>query len=54
MVFDIHPDFTWKARYIAGGHYTEASTSITYSSVVSRESVRSAFLIAALSDLDII
>lgn len=54
MVFDIHPDFTQKARYIAGGHCTEASTSITYSSVVTRESVRIAFLIAAFSDLDII
>jgi hypothetical protein len=32
---------------------TETPTSITYSSVVSRDSMRIAFLIAALNDLDI-
>ena len=53
MVFDIKMDFTRKARFVAGGHTTEAPTSMTYSSVVSRDSVRLAFLIAALNDLDI-
>ena len=43
-------DFTRKARFVAGGHTTEAPTSITYSSVVSRDSVRIGFLIAALND----
>jgi hypothetical protein len=46
-------DFTRKARFVVGGHMTEAPSSITYSSVVSRESVKIAFLIAALNDLDI-
>jgi hypothetical protein len=46
MVFDIKMDFSRKARFVAGGHTTEAPTSMTYSSVVSRESVRLAFLIA--------
>jgi hypothetical protein len=46
-------DFTRKARFVAGGHKTEPPSSITYASVVSRESVRIAFLIAALNDLDI-
>jgi hypothetical protein len=47
-------EFSRKARFVAGGHTTEAPTSMTYSSVVSRESVRLAFLIAALNDIDII
>jgi hypothetical protein len=46
-------DFTRKARYVAGGNTTETPTEMTYSSVVSRESVRIAFLIAALNDLQI-
>jgi hypothetical protein len=54
MVFDIKPDFTRKARLVAGGHLTDPPTSMTYASVVSRESVRIAFLIAALNDLDIL
>jgi Reverse transcriptase (RNA-dependent DNA polymerase) len=53
IVFDIKMDFTRKARFVAGGHTTTAPTSMTYSSVVSRDSVRLAFLIAALNDLDI-
>jgi hypothetical protein len=53
MVFDIKMDFSLTARFLAGGHTTEAPTSMTYSSVVSRESVRLAFLIAALNDIDI-
>lgn len=53
MVFDIKMDFTRKARFVAGGHTTEAPASITYSSVVSRDSVKLAFLIAALNDLDV-
>ena len=46
-------DFTRKARFVVGGFTTEASSSITYSSVVSRESVRLAFMIAALNDVDV-
>jgi hypothetical protein len=46
-------DFTRKARYVAGGHRTDPPKAITYSSVVSRESVRIALLVAALNDLDI-
>jgi hypothetical protein len=53
MVFDIKMDFSWKARFVAGGHTTEAPTSMTYSSVASRESVRLAFLIVALNDINI-
>ena len=54
MIFDVKMDLTRKARFVAGGHLTEAPASITYSSVVSRDSVRLAFLIAALNDLEVI
>jgi Reverse transcriptase (RNA-dependent DNA polymerase) len=53
LVFDIKMDFTWKARFVARGHMTDAPSSITYASVVLRESVRIALLIAALNDLEV-
>ena len=55
MVFDVKMDgsFTRKARFVAGGHTTEPPATATYSSVVTRESVRIAFLVAALNDLEI-
>lgn len=43
-----------KARLVAGGHTTEAPASITYLFVVSRDSVRLAFLVAALNGLDML
>ena len=54
MIFDVKFDFTRKARFVAGGHMTNPTSTLTYSSVVSRESIRLAFLIAALNDLDIL
>ena len=54
MVFDVKADVTRKARLVTGGHLTDPPSSITYASVVSRESVRIAFLLAALNDLDIL
>ena len=55
MIFDIKMDgmFTRKARLVADGHTTGAPSSITYSSVVSRDSVRIALMIASLNDLDL-
>ena len=53
IIFDVKMDFTRKARFVADGHLTDPPSSVTYASVVSRESVRIAFLIAALNDLDI-
>jgi hypothetical protein len=47
-------DFTWKARFVAGGHTTDTPGLITYSSVVSRDSARLAFLIAGLNELDVL
>jgi hypothetical protein len=51
IIFDIKMDFTRKARFVAGGHMTQVDASYTYSSVVSRDSVRLALLLAALNGL---
>jgi hypothetical protein len=54
MIFDIkQEDFRRKARLVAGGHTTEAPATVTYASVVSRESVRVALLLAALNNLEV-
>ena len=54
MIFDIKmEDFRRKARLVAGGHMTDAPPTITYASVISRESVRIALLLAALNDLEV-
>ena len=54
LVFDVKMDLTRKARFCANGNEAEAPASITYSSVVSRDSIRIVFLIAGLNDLDIL
>ncbi|GFH61944.1 pol protein [Chaetoceros tenuissimus] len=54
LVFDVKLDMTRKARYVAGGHLTNVPANMTYSSVVSRDTVRIGFLVAALNDLDIL
>jgi hypothetical protein len=54
VIFDVKMDFTRKARFVAGGHMTQVDGSSTYSSVVSRDSVRIALLIAALNGLRIL
>ena len=54
MIFDIKmEDFRRKARLVAGGHMTKAPATITYASVVSRETVHIALLMAALNDLNV-
>ena len=55
MAFDIKMDgnFTRKYCFVAGGHTTDTPASITYSSVVSRDSVRIALMITALNDIDV-
>ena len=52
-VFDIKMDLTRKARFVAGGHLTDPPQEVTYSSVVSRDTVRIMLTIAALHDLDV-
>ncbi|KAL7523403.1 hypothetical protein ACHAXR_000160 [Thalassiosira sp. AJA248-18] len=54
LIFDVKMEFTRKARFVAGGHMTETPVGLCYSSVVSRDSVRIAFLVTALNDLDIL
>lgn len=55
LVFDIKMgSLQRKARFVAGGHLTDTPTAATYSSVVSRDTVRLMFLIAAMNDLDIL
>ena len=54
MIFDIKmEDFRRKARFVAGGHMTKAPAAMTYASVVSRETVRIALMLAALNDLEV-
>jgi hypothetical protein len=56
LIFDVKlgENFRRKAQYVAGGHMTRTPSSLTYSSVVSRDSVRIALVAAALSNLDIL
>ena len=55
LIFDVKMlSLTRKARYVAGGHKTDPPKESVYSSVVSRESVRLAFLVAVLNDVDIL
>ena len=53
MIFDIKIDgnFTSKYRFVAGGHTTDPPASITYSSVISRDSAMIELMIEALNDL---
>jgi hypothetical protein len=55
MIFDIKlgENFRRKARLVADGHKTDTPSSVTFSTVVSRDSVRICLLIAALNDLDL-
>ena len=53
-IFDIKmEDFRRKARLVAGGHMTDTPKCMTYSSVVGRETVRIALIIAALNNLQV-
>ena len=56
MIFYIKmgENFRRKARMVTGGHKTEALNTLTYSSVVSRDSIRIALTLAALNGLDIL
>jgi hypothetical protein len=55
LIFDVKmgENFRRKARFVAGGHTTDVPSTLTYASVVSRDSVRIALTIAALNDLKI-
>ena len=54
-IFTIKFDLSRKARLVAGGHMNkDVPTHTTFSSVVSRESVRLSLLIAAINGLDLL
>ena len=56
FIFDIKmsENFRRKARLVANGNETDTPASLTYSSVVSRDSVRIALTIATLNDLEVL
>jgi hypothetical protein len=54
MVFDIKmEDFKRKAQLVTDGDKTKAPATITHASVVSRETVRIALMLAALNGLQV-
>ena len=54
MIFDVKmEDFRRKSRLVARIHMTETPDTMTYASVVSRESVRLALMLAALNALEV-
>ena len=55
IIFDFKSgeNFRRKARYVADGHKTSPPASVTYSTVVARDSVRIMLLAAALNNLDV-
>ena len=54
LVFDVKLDLIHKTRFVTGDHLTDPQTSLTYSSAVTRDSVRIGFLIAALNNVDVL
>jgi hypothetical protein len=55
LIFDVKSDtLARKARFVAGGHRTDPPKDSTYASVVSRDSVRLFFLLAAFNDVDVL
>ena len=55
LIFDVKlsENFRRKARFVADGHLVETPASVTYSTVVSRDSVRILLLAAALNGLEV-
>ena len=54
MIFDVKFNLTQKARLVAAGYMNNVPAFTSYSPVVSRETVRICFMLAALNGLDII
>ena len=56
LIYDVKNDGSMmrKARFVAGGHMTGEPECMTYASVVSRESIRLAFMLASLNNLDVL
>ena len=56
LIFEIKlgENFRRKARFLADGHKHPVKLSLSYSTVVSRDSVRIAFLLAALNSVEVL
>ena len=56
MIFDVNmgKNFRIKSRFVADGHKTNTPEAITYSSVVSRDTVWIPMKIAVLNNLDVL
>ena len=54
IIFDVKMNLTRKARLVAGGHVTKTPAWDCYCSVASRQSVRLAFLAAAINGNDLV
>ena len=53
-VFDIKMDLTRRAHFVARGHTTDTPMSMTYSSVVSQDSICIALMLTSLNDLEVL
>ena len=55
LIFDVKlsENFRRKVRFVADGHLVETPASVTYSTVVSRDSIRILLMIAALNGLEV-
>ena len=51
VIFDLKMNITLNYRFVDNGNKNEAPVALTNSSVISRDSIRLEFLIAALNDL---
>jgi Reverse transcriptase (RNA-dependent DNA polymerase) len=54
MIFDVKMDLMQKAWLVANSHETEVPTESTNSTIVTQDSVRLAFLLAALNGLEVL
>ena len=54
MIFDIKFDLTKEAQFVAVSHQTNEPKNLTFSSLVSYDSIHIAFTLAALNNLDIL
>ena len=56
FIFEVklYDNFRRKARFVADGNLVKTPASITYSTVVSRDSIRILLLVATLNNLEII
>ena len=53
LIWDVKMNFTWKARWIKDGYRTADPLGTNYAGVMSKDSVRIVFTLAAMNGLDI-